>query len=167
MLPKDLKTIIEYLNCDEAVSHIIETRRLYFKAFATTAFALWTRCVLLLAGCFLVVLTFISMSVTMNLLTYGSRMSRQIRSRPWGAHFLGSSLFSAKLTRTGPNVRLILFSTSQQLSDSIELQHNSIRSLPMLNTLKSTATHTCLYGLPIWRFSCNGNCRWRTSFFPQ
>jgi len=82
MLPKDLKTIMEYLNCDKAVSHIIETRWLYFKAFATMAFALWTWCVLLLAGCFLVVLTFISMSVMMNLLTYGSRMSRQIRSRP-------------------------------------------------------------------------------------
>jgi hypothetical protein len=43
MLPKDLKTIMDYLNSSEGVSSTTETRRLYFKAFATTAFALWTR----------------------------------------------------------------------------------------------------------------------------
>jgi hypothetical protein len=43
MLPKDLKVIMEYLDGAEASQHLSETRQLYFKAFATTAFCLWTR----------------------------------------------------------------------------------------------------------------------------
>lgn len=43
MLPKDLKVLMNYLDSDEGVSGMSLTRRLYFKAFATTAFTLWTR----------------------------------------------------------------------------------------------------------------------------
>lgn len=43
MLPKDLKIIINYLDSQEGKQHFSETKRLYFKAFATTAFTLWTR----------------------------------------------------------------------------------------------------------------------------
>lgn len=43
MLPKDMKVIMDYLDSEEAVENMSETRRLYFKAFATTAFNLWTR----------------------------------------------------------------------------------------------------------------------------
>jgi hypothetical protein len=34
---------MEYLDSAEAVEYFIETQRLYFKAFVTTAFTLWTR----------------------------------------------------------------------------------------------------------------------------
>ncbi|KAJ6486281.1 hypothetical protein DFH09DRAFT_1291609 [Mycena vulgaris] len=43
MLPADLKIILEYLNSEEAVKYFTLTQRLYFKAFVTTAFTLWTR----------------------------------------------------------------------------------------------------------------------------
>ena len=43
MLPKDLKVIMEYLDSPAGVERFPLTKRLYFKAFATTAFALWTR----------------------------------------------------------------------------------------------------------------------------
>jgi hypothetical protein len=43
MLPKDLKMIIDFLDSPDATEHIGVTKRLYFKAFATTAFTLWTR----------------------------------------------------------------------------------------------------------------------------
>ncbi|KAJ7869296.1 hypothetical protein B0H14DRAFT_2571903 [Mycena olivaceomarginata] len=43
MLPADLKIIMEYLDSAEAVKYFTETQRLYFKAFVTTAFTLWTR----------------------------------------------------------------------------------------------------------------------------
>jgi hypothetical protein len=43
MFPKDLKVIMDYLDGKEAADKISLTRRLYFKAFATTAFILWTR----------------------------------------------------------------------------------------------------------------------------
>jgi hypothetical protein len=43
MFPKDLKAIMDYLDGKEAADKISLTQRLYFKAFATTAFALWTR----------------------------------------------------------------------------------------------------------------------------
>lgn len=43
MLPKDLKVIMDYLDSPAARSAFTETRRLYFKAFATAAFTLWTR----------------------------------------------------------------------------------------------------------------------------
>jgi hypothetical protein len=46
MLPKDLKIIMEYLDSPEAVAELGVTKILYFKAFATTAFNLWTRSVL-------------------------------------------------------------------------------------------------------------------------
>jgi hypothetical protein len=42
MLPQDLKIIMAYLDGDEARQNMSETKRLYFKAFATTAFCLWT-----------------------------------------------------------------------------------------------------------------------------
>lgn len=45
MLPKDLKMIMRYLDGEEAKQELSETKRLYFKAFATTSFCLWTRCV--------------------------------------------------------------------------------------------------------------------------
>jgi hypothetical protein len=43
MLPKDLKMIIDFLDSPDAAEHISLTKRLYFKAFATTAFTLWAR----------------------------------------------------------------------------------------------------------------------------
>ncbi|KAJ7817610.1 hypothetical protein B0H14DRAFT_2601903 [Mycena olivaceomarginata] len=43
MLPADLKIIMEYLDSVEAVKYFTKTQRLYFKAFVTTAFTLWTR----------------------------------------------------------------------------------------------------------------------------
>ncbi|KAJ7127320.1 hypothetical protein C8R43DRAFT_1134814 [Mycena crocata] len=43
MLPADLKMIMEYLDSQEAVKYFTLTQRLYFKAFVTTAFTLWTR----------------------------------------------------------------------------------------------------------------------------
>ncbi|KAJ7456105.1 hypothetical protein FB451DRAFT_1564714 [Mycena latifolia] len=43
MLPADLKIIMEYLDSEEAIKYFSVTQRLYFKAFATTAFTLWTR----------------------------------------------------------------------------------------------------------------------------
>ncbi|KAJ7143011.1 hypothetical protein C8R44DRAFT_726298 [Mycena epipterygia] len=43
MLPADLKMILEYLDSDEAIKYFTLTQRLYFKAFVTTAFTLWTR----------------------------------------------------------------------------------------------------------------------------
>ena len=43
MLPADLKLIMAYLDSDEAVEYFTLTQRLYFKAFVTTAFTLWTR----------------------------------------------------------------------------------------------------------------------------
>jgi hypothetical protein len=43
MLPKDLEIIMQYLDSEEAIRELGETKRLYFKAFATTAFSLWTR----------------------------------------------------------------------------------------------------------------------------
>ena len=43
MLPKDLKVIMDYLDGEEAPEYMSPTRCLYFKAFATTAFCLWTR----------------------------------------------------------------------------------------------------------------------------
>ncbi|KAJ6495828.1 hypothetical protein DFH09DRAFT_1290322 [Mycena vulgaris] len=43
MLPADLKIILEYLDSEEAVKYFTLTQRLYFKAFVTTAFTLWTR----------------------------------------------------------------------------------------------------------------------------
>ncbi|KAJ7146653.1 hypothetical protein C8R44DRAFT_864392 [Mycena epipterygia] len=43
MLPADLKMILEYLDSDEAIEYFTFTQRLYFKAFVTTAFTLWTR----------------------------------------------------------------------------------------------------------------------------
>lgn len=45
MFPKDFKVIMDYLDGKEAADEISLTRRLYFKAFATTAFTLWTRSV--------------------------------------------------------------------------------------------------------------------------
>ncbi|KAJ7655921.1 hypothetical protein B0H17DRAFT_1146313 [Mycena rosella] len=43
MLPVDLKLILEYLDSEEAIKYFTLTQRLYFKAFVTTAFTLWTR----------------------------------------------------------------------------------------------------------------------------
>jgi hypothetical protein len=43
MFPKDLKVIMDYLDGKEGSDKVSVTRQLYFKAFATTAFALWTR----------------------------------------------------------------------------------------------------------------------------
>ncbi|KAJ7149449.1 hypothetical protein C8R43DRAFT_1128452 [Mycena crocata] len=43
MLPADLKIIMEYLDSEEAIKYFTLTQRLYFKAFVTTAFTLWTR----------------------------------------------------------------------------------------------------------------------------
>ncbi|KII85744.1 hypothetical protein PLICRDRAFT_178074 [Plicaturopsis crispa FD-325 SS-3] len=43
MLPQDLKVIMDYLDSPQCVSEMPLTKRLYFKAFATTAFCLWTR----------------------------------------------------------------------------------------------------------------------------
>ncbi|KAJ7247425.1 hypothetical protein B0H12DRAFT_1072938 [Mycena haematopus] len=43
MLPADLKIILDYLNTEEAIKYFTTTQRLYFKAYVTTAFSLWTR----------------------------------------------------------------------------------------------------------------------------
>jgi hypothetical protein len=43
MLPSDLKIIMKYLDSEEAIKYFTVTQRLYFKAFVTTAFTLWTR----------------------------------------------------------------------------------------------------------------------------
>ncbi|KAJ7748139.1 hypothetical protein B0H16DRAFT_1725751 [Mycena metata] len=43
MLPSDLKIIMAYLDSEEAITYFTLTQRLYFKAFVTTAFTLWTR----------------------------------------------------------------------------------------------------------------------------
>ncbi|KAK7029766.1 hypothetical protein R3P38DRAFT_3188637 [Favolaschia claudopus] len=43
MLPADLKVIMTYLDSDEGAKAFTVTQRLYFKAFASTAFTLWTR----------------------------------------------------------------------------------------------------------------------------
>ncbi|KAG5639816.1 hypothetical protein DXG03_003345, partial [Asterophora parasitica] len=43
MLPADLKIIMDYLDSKEAAAHLHATKHLYFKAFAMTAFFLWTR----------------------------------------------------------------------------------------------------------------------------
>ncbi|KAK6969226.1 hypothetical protein R3P38DRAFT_3337142 [Favolaschia claudopus] len=43
MLPVDLKVIMTYLDSDEGAKAFTVTQRLYFKAFASTAFTLWTR----------------------------------------------------------------------------------------------------------------------------
>lgn len=45
MHPGDLKVIFAWLDSPVAVRDLGEQRILYFKAFATTAFTLWTRCV--------------------------------------------------------------------------------------------------------------------------
>ncbi|KAI0056179.1 hypothetical protein BV25DRAFT_1921184 [Artomyces pyxidatus] len=44
MLPKDLKIILDYFSTPEASSRFSQTKILFFSAFATTAFNLWTRC---------------------------------------------------------------------------------------------------------------------------
>ncbi|KAF7351924.1 hypothetical protein MVEN_01154200 [Mycena venus] len=43
MLPADLKVIMDYLDSPEAIKYFTVTQSLYFKAFVTTAFTLWTR----------------------------------------------------------------------------------------------------------------------------
>jgi len=43
MLPADLKVLMEYLGSDEAMRELGKTKCVYFRAFATTAFCLWTR----------------------------------------------------------------------------------------------------------------------------
>ncbi|KAG6847913.1 hypothetical protein H0H93_004984 [Arthromyces matolae] len=43
MLPKDLNIIMDYLDSEEAAQRFSVVKRLYFKAFATTSFMLWTR----------------------------------------------------------------------------------------------------------------------------
>jgi hypothetical protein len=43
MLPKDLQIIMEYLDTEDAGKKFTVTQCLYFKAFATIAFTLWTR----------------------------------------------------------------------------------------------------------------------------
>jgi hypothetical protein len=43
MLPKDLKILFDYLDSAEGRKKFTLTQRLYFKAFASTAFNLWTR----------------------------------------------------------------------------------------------------------------------------
>lgn len=43
MLPSDLVVIMGWLDSPECIEGMSELRRLYFKAFATTAFALWAR----------------------------------------------------------------------------------------------------------------------------
>jgi len=43
MLPKDLEIIMQYLNSEEAIQELRETKHLYFKAFVTMAFSLWTQ----------------------------------------------------------------------------------------------------------------------------
>lgn len=43
MLPSDLVVIMGWLDSPECIEGMSELRRLYFKAFATSAFALWAR----------------------------------------------------------------------------------------------------------------------------
>lgn len=43
MLPSDLAVIMNWIDSPECKEKMSEMKRLYFKAFATTAFALWTR----------------------------------------------------------------------------------------------------------------------------
>lgn len=43
MLPSDLAVIMSWLDSPDSAEEMSETKRLYFKAFATTAFALWAR----------------------------------------------------------------------------------------------------------------------------
>ncbi|KAK6966970.1 hypothetical protein R3P38DRAFT_2589936 [Favolaschia claudopus] len=43
MLPADLKVIMTYLDSEEGMKAFTITQRLYFKAFTSTAFTLWTR----------------------------------------------------------------------------------------------------------------------------
>ena len=43
MLPKDLKILFDYLDSLEGRKKFTLTQQLYFKAFASTAFNLWTR----------------------------------------------------------------------------------------------------------------------------
>lgn len=43
MLPSDLEIIMKYLDSAEGNAKYSKTRRLFFKAFASTAFTLWTR----------------------------------------------------------------------------------------------------------------------------
>ncbi|KAF7982023.1 hypothetical protein HWV62_30272 [Athelia sp. TMB] len=43
MLPADLAVIMSWLDSSECAQQMSEMKRLYFKAFATTAFALWSR----------------------------------------------------------------------------------------------------------------------------
>ncbi len=43
MLPADLKVIMDYMDSPEGISKYSETHRLFFKAYGTTAFTLWTR----------------------------------------------------------------------------------------------------------------------------
>lgn len=46
MLPKDLEVIMQYLDSPEGIIGFAETRRLFWKAFSSTAITLWTRQVL-------------------------------------------------------------------------------------------------------------------------
>ena len=59
MLPKDLTVIMEYLASEPGLTELGETQCLYFQAFASTAFCLWTRCVFcnLIGGSTLIRLT--------------------------------------------------------------------------------------------------------------
>ncbi|KAF8825648.1 hypothetical protein HHX47_DHR6000236 [Lentinula edodes] len=43
MLPADLQVLFDFLDSPEGCKHFTLTQRLYFKAFASTAFNLWTR----------------------------------------------------------------------------------------------------------------------------
>lgn len=45
MFPKDLRVIMDYLDGEGGEKQFSLTWKLYFKAFATTAFTLWTRSV--------------------------------------------------------------------------------------------------------------------------
>ncbi|KAI0060282.1 hypothetical protein BV25DRAFT_1917898 [Artomyces pyxidatus] len=44
ILPADMKRMLDYLCSPDAAELFTTTKRLFFSAFATTAFALWTRC---------------------------------------------------------------------------------------------------------------------------
>jgi hypothetical protein len=43
ILPADLNMLMQYLDSEVALRELGETKCLYFKAFAMTAFSLWTR----------------------------------------------------------------------------------------------------------------------------
>ncbi|KDQ28742.1 hypothetical protein PLEOSDRAFT_1102782 [Pleurotus ostreatus PC15] len=43
MLPKDMKIIMDYLDNETSIGDVSDIQKAYFKAFATTAFKLWTR----------------------------------------------------------------------------------------------------------------------------